>query len=466
MVEAPVIQVDGPAGRDLPVRDAHLRMGEPGRVLVDLNARTDQLRAEGFGHPENELLVRNPRNDDPNVHAAPRCQSKGARHLICDDEVGGHKPAVLPGIGEHVEVDIFPDLLPVHGLVRIGLDKPVLFRLVIDLRQILLLYRLDPFSSQHIPVFEEGDRHAPHRVARDLHPGILPVSVGLRHMKILVGQVVAAREGNLPVDHRDLPVVPVIHEEVDDRDDRVEDAALDAVRLHALLKDRVDEADAPQVVVEEADQHPLGGLLLKDRADPGEGLAVLDRVVLHENEFLRPAKLLLQILEGLQRVRMVDHVRILPDRVLGVFRDVAGLVGKAPVDLREGGEPVFISRQIVKDIPVDLRVAALHVDGRVAQAVPHVEEHAEDRQGQHDDDPGHLDGGRTPLHINRKRKGDPQDRRKRVDPGIPCVQDRKIKKQPESLQKDRKKRQRNPKKAVAYLVFSFNRAFFSAHKTL
>ena len=138
-----------------------------------------------------------------------------------------------------------------------------------------------------IPHLQENRCVGSHRRSGQTDSGVLPLPVGMRHVKILVCEVITAGIGNLPVDHRDLPVIPVVHEHAKARKNRIEDSCPDPVCLHLRTKASVDKADASDIVIEQTNLHALLHLLRKDRMDSRKGLLVLDGKILHENKLLR-----------------------------------------------------------------------------------------------------------------------------------------------------------------------------------
>ena len=60
------------------------------------------------------------------------------------------------------------------------------------------------------PHLEEHQGKASHRVARQHHGSILPLTESFHPADILVCQIDAAVEGNLAVDHKNFPVIPVV----------------------------------------------------------------------------------------------------------------------------------------------------------------------------------------------------------------------------------------------------------------
>ena len=165
-----------------------------------------------------------------------------------------------------------------------------------------------------IPHLQENRRVGSHRRSGQTDSGILPLPVGMRHVKILVGKVISAGIGNLPVNHRDLPVIPVVHEHAKARKDRIEDSCPDPVCLHLRAKASVDKADASNIVIEQTDLHALLHLLRKDRMDSCKGLLVLDGKVLHENKLLRAGEI------RKLRLKCLCRIGIIPAAVISVQR--------------------------------------------------------------------------------------------------------------------------------------------------
>ena len=159
VIEAAVIEIDRAAGRHTVICNTHLRMTEAGRPLIDFHAVAHQTVIEGTSHTVDHLFIRNTRRDDPDVHAALCRQRKCMCHLIRNDQIRRHKPAVFLRFIRHTDIHLFPDMLMIDRTVRIRLDKSRLLRCVRIIRQKLCEIRIVlVFIADSIPHFQKRHR--------------------------------------------------------------------------------------------------------------------------------------------------------------------------------------------------------------------------------------------------------------------------------------------------------------------
>lgn len=139
MIKAPVIQIDRAASRHAVICHAHLGMTEPRCPLIDPYTILYQIVIERPGDTVDQFLIRNSRRDDPHIHAALGRQRKCMRHLIRDDQVRRHEPAVSVRFVDNTDIDIFPNLDPIQRTICIWLDISRLLCLIWVLYQIFFL---------------------------------------------------------------------------------------------------------------------------------------------------------------------------------------------------------------------------------------------------------------------------------------------------------------------------------------
>ena len=113
MIKAPVIQIDRAASRHAIIRHAHLRMTEPRRPLIDPYTILYQIVIERSGDTVDQLLIRDSRCDDPHIYATPGRQRKCMCHLIRDDQIRSHEPAVSVRFIDDTDIDILSNLDPI-----------------------------------------------------------------------------------------------------------------------------------------------------------------------------------------------------------------------------------------------------------------------------------------------------------------------------------------------------------------
>ena len=110
MIKAPVIQIDRAASRHAIICHAHLRMTEPRCPLIDPYTILYQIVIERSGDTVDQLLIRDSRCDDPHIHATPGRQRKCMCHLIRDDQIRSHEPAVSIRFVDDTDIDILSNL--------------------------------------------------------------------------------------------------------------------------------------------------------------------------------------------------------------------------------------------------------------------------------------------------------------------------------------------------------------------
>ena len=126
-------------------------------------------------------------------------------------------------------------------------------------------------------------------------------------------------------------MVAVVHENIQDRNDRVELAALDAAALQLFDKGARDKADAAHIIVKNADLDTVGGALGKDVLQLLPGGGVLDGVVLHKNKMLGAAQCLLLCLQRGAGVAVEGYIGIVIGRVACPRLQVVGVVARGAV---------------------------------------------------------------------------------------------------------------------------------------
>lgn len=113
MIKAPVIQIDRAASRHAVIRHTHLGMTEPRCPLIDPYTILYQIVIERSGDTVDQFLIRNSRRDDPHIHTALGRQRKGMCHLIRDDQIRRHEPAVSVRFIDDTDIDILSNLDPI-----------------------------------------------------------------------------------------------------------------------------------------------------------------------------------------------------------------------------------------------------------------------------------------------------------------------------------------------------------------
>ena len=160
----------------------------------------------------------------------------------------------------------------------------------------------------------------------------------MRQVKVLVCQIVTAGKAHLTINDGNLPVIPVVHKNIEYRHQGIEYPALDAQLFHSFDKSQADEAHAAHVVVQQPHFHPLPDLLHQNLLQAVEGLGVLDGVVLHKDKVFRLPQGLLLGLQSPFRRGIILHIGILIGRKPGPSGEVAQLIGDPLVPLLHPGQ--------------------------------------------------------------------------------------------------------------------------------
>ena len=138
------------------------------------------------------------------------------RHFIRDDQVGGHDVQVVLGALRDAGIDILTHMDVIHRAVRIGLYKPVFRRGILHLREKLRKSSVVGILILHgIPHLEKSQGQRPDRLALKPDSGVFPMTIRMRHIKIFIRHVIAARKSHASVNHRDLAVIAVVEKQID-----------------------------------------------------------------------------------------------------------------------------------------------------------------------------------------------------------------------------------------------------------
>ena len=430
-IQAAEVKIDRAYDSLTPVGHALLRVDEPRRVLINAHTALCQRGVIAARHREDHLFVGDAGRDDPHVDAAGGGQRQGALHLVAQNQIGRRDVDILPCTADEVQVDILADRQIIQRVVGIGHDQPALPRSVVDGGQVRLNF--DRLLLRRAPQFEENQRQAAHGVALQPDAGVLPLAVGVGAVEVLLGEVVTAREADAAIHDGDLAVVAVIHEDVQNRDDRVEHPALDAPRFQLFDKGAADKPNAAYVVVEHTHLDAVGGALGQNVLNLLPCRSVLDGVIFHKNEFFGAVQCNFLRLQRLAGVAVEGHVGVGVGRVTGageilrmIFRRAAGTGQGSGLFQRRGMAGAQPGKILVKTL-----ANAAHRAGAAKQKVDRQPEH---RENQNQDDPRNFIRrvDMQPIYTQRNHKR--QHRRRHRDGGGVVVQPQRQPAQPQHLQ--------------------------------
>ena len=225
-------------------------------------------------------------------------------------------------------------------------------------------------------------------------------------VKVLLRQIVAAGKADAPVHNGDFAVVAIVHKDVQNRDDRVEPAALDAAPRQLFDKFAVDKPDAAHVVVKYAHLHAMGGALGQNILQLLPGGGVLNGVVFHENKLFRAAQGCFLGLQRLAGVAVERHIGVVIGGVARAVLQIAGVVAGDAVRVGQGA--ALLQNGCV--IPAQHRhictkTAAHDADGPAA-AKQQIDGQTEDGKQQNQNDPRNFIRGvdMQPIYTQRNQK--------------------------------------------------------------
>ena len=342
------------------------------------------------GHLKHIALIRDMGGDDAYIHPGLSRVAQGGVGGHVDDQIGGGDVDVFPGLGDHVQIDRLAHGFPVQRRVRIGLDiagpgahgrglRPEMAKLLLP-------------AAAVVPHSEEHDRHRPYRVPLQQDGTVLPVAEALPLIDVFIRQVDPAGEAHLPVNDHQLPVVTVVQTQGHDRNEAVEYPALDAPGGQLLVVVPGEAEDTAHVVIDQPDLHALGGLLLQNVQDAVPKDAGLEDEVLQEDVPL----CLLQLLQhpGKDQIAQGEVFRLCVGigGAVGEALQIAGLPGS----VLPQGEQV-IGLEVLPQVFLRLLGHAAHPAadplGDVPAAHQQIEDAAEYREGEDEQQPGDLIGG-------------------------------------------------------------------------
>ena len=223
---------------------------------------------------------------------------------------------------DDIQIDRLGQRLLVEGAVAVGLHHPVrpVGQGLGPGREggVIRLAR-----AEGVPVLEEHHRKVPHRRALGAQGRVLPVAEPLLGVDILVREVDAPGVSHAAVHHHDLPVVAVVHDQRHQRHHGVEGDAPDVRPLHPHHEVRRQAQEAAEIVVDEPDVHPLGGLADEDVLHPAPHPAGADDEELKEDEPLRPLEVGQKVGVHLLAAGVVFRRGVLPCGVRAVVGNIA-----------------------------------------------------------------------------------------------------------------------------------------------
>ncbi len=257
-----------------------------------------------------------------------------------------------------------------------------------------------------------------HRLAGHAQVRVAPGGEALAAVDVLLADVHAAGVADLAVDHHDLAVVAVVDAQ------EVGDVGADlGARPGELLELALLERDASHPVVHDADLDAGREPVEQDRDDLGAESVLLPDEVLQVDEALGGGQVLLEPPElgGAVVVELEGRRRQHPGDVLGGDRAHDRLRDRVAPLLVEARRGLHVAR-------VDGRhLLLLHASQRLDPALAprhdlpvaaeeDVEEHADERHEDEDEEPGDGDGGLAVVHDQEDDRHHPVDQEDELQP--------------------------------------------------
>ena len=226
---------------------------------------------------------------------------------------------------------------------------------------------------------------------------------------ILVGQIDASGKAHLTVNDHQLAVVSVVEPQGHHGDKAVKDPALDTPGGHLLVVVPGQGEHAAHVVVDEAHLHPLGRLFLQNVQNAVPEFSGLNNKVLQEDIVLGLFQLLQHPGKGQIAQGEILGLCVGVGGAAGVVFQVAGLAGGV-LSQREQVVGLKVGLQVFRRLLGDALHAPGDAFGDVSAAHQQIEDAAEHREGEHQQQPGDLiswvDAAAQNQHSGYHAQGD------------------------------------------------------------
>ena len=168
------------------------------------------------------------------------------------------------------------------------------------------------------PKLQKCGRQALHRLPFQPQTRVLPQSVRKFQTEIGIRQIVTAGVADFSVDDGDFPMVPVVHEQPQNRQGRVEYLTADALGIQFPGEIPIHIADGADIIVHQPHIQAFRRLPGQHLPDPAEGLFVLYNEIFHENEGFCLFQIPQKFRQCRSAVAIVPGIRGAIDRGMGV----------------------------------------------------------------------------------------------------------------------------------------------------
>ena len=303
-------------------------MKETGLIFIDLYTGFQKLPVIGLGKDKYQLLVRDSRRHNTHVHPAFGCQTEGSHHLIIYDQIGSTNIYIFFCLVDNVQIYIFTDNLLIQRCITEWLDKSVTlkFFLMISVGKIGFIINTFFRSADHRPHMEKHYRHIPDSFPLEHNCSVLPVSETRFLVDIFICKIDASRKSNPSVNNAELPVIPVILDNIQNGTERIKYLTFDSFFLKLFIIFMGKCCKTAKSVIDQAHINALRSFLFQNIQDCLPHHPIIDNEIFNKNIFLR----LFQFPHK-HRKHIVSYLKILcscvlMDRKSGNIRNVSGLV--------------------------------------------------------------------------------------------------------------------------------------------
>ena len=198
------------------IRHKTFCMDKTWRICVYFHSVFDQIREIRLCQKIHQFLIRNSRYNQTHIHAGFCRIYKCRTHLGSDDQIRSKDVKIFFCPADYIQIYIFADIFVIQWRIGIRLDEsfficmdfflqPVFFHGSCPIKCIITFY-----FQNIIPQFQEHACKTPDTFSGQTDCRILPIPKTHSGIDILIRQVHSPGIGNLSVNHRDLPVIPVI----------------------------------------------------------------------------------------------------------------------------------------------------------------------------------------------------------------------------------------------------------------
>jgi len=134
----------------------------------------------------------------------------------------------------------------------------------------------------------------------------------------------------------------VVHENIEEGHQRVENTALDSLPVQAAHEFRLDVADASEIVIDKSYFNAFRNLPKEYFFNAMKGLGILHGKIFHKNKFPGVSQILQKGFQGGFRLRIVRDIGILVNRVAAGGLDIVFLIVDIDIILLQGAQHVLI----------------------------------------------------------------------------------------------------------------------------